>query len=575
LIETIEYFDNQNLRYELDVPAKLLLDQIIDGQKNYEKVVIAVSQLRKQKTPIQQPSRLIRRLKEYQLRGLAHLLEVENGANFSVPGSGKTTVIYAAFDKLREDDVVDKLFVIGPRSCFQPWEDEATACLNYSLKIIRLVGSKASRKSTYYQADDYDLFLSTYQTASNDEAEIIDLCKRYRIFMVIDESHNIKRMEGGIWAEAILNVGQFAIRRAVLSGTPIPNSLTDLWTQITFLWPNEQVLRDRNSFRFRCEDKTEVPEIQKAIKPFIFRVTKRELGLPAPQFEYHYCDLNPYQKSIYHALATKLLQELTLEPTERIVLREWRKAKIVRLIQAATNPTLLAKYSEEFDVPPLSGEGISPVKLIEKYPKYEMPTKFVEARNIIREIINQGQKVILWTTFIFNIQMLQQLFADLEPLIVYGGIPKDESEDIEFNREQQIRKFKESSNPELLIANPAACAESISLHKVCHHAVYLDRTYNCGQYMQSLDRIHRIGLAPDELVFYHLLIAKNTIDETIDRRLEEKKKTMLNILEAEIPIGTFEVEGNQLGQSEDEEKVDFAETIKDLKKQLDEASIEK
>lgn len=117
------------------------------------------------------------------------------------------------------------------------------------------------------------------------------------------------------------------------------------------------------------------------------------------------------------------------------------------------------------------------------------------------------------------------------------------------------------------MANPAACAESISLHKVCHHAIYLDRTFNCGQYLQSLDRIHRIGLKRDEIVTYHLIVANNTIDETIDRRLVEKEEMMLNLLDGDLPIGTFAVEDKQLGQSEDEERIDFEETLKDIIKQ--------
>ena len=91
----------------------------------------------------------------------------------------------------------------------------------------------------------------------------------------------------------------------------------------------------------------------------------------------------------------------------------------------------------------------------------------------------------------------------------------------------KLKEFKISKEPNVLIANPAACAESISLHKVCHHAIYLDRTFNCGQYLQSLDRIHRIGLSKDEKVFYHILQAENSIDETIHRRLNEKEKNML------------------------------------------------
>ena len=151
---------------------------------------------------------------------------------------------------------------------------------------------------------------------------------------------------------------------------------------------------------------------------------------------------------------------------------------------------------------------------------------------------------------------------------MYGAVPQDESEDVEFNREQQIRQFKEASWPTVLLANPAACAESISLHRACHHALYLDRTFNCGQYMQSLDRIHRIGLRPNEVVTYHILIARDTIDETIDRRLNEKQETMLHLLEDELPVGTLEIEEHQMEPSEDEETVDFEETLKDLRKRF-------
>ena len=67
--------------------------------------------------------------------------------------------------------------------------------------------------------------------------------------------------------------------------------------------------------------------------------------------------------------------------------------------------------------------------------------------------------------------------------------------------------------------------ESVSLHKnlnnekVCEHAIYLDRNFNAGQYMQSMDRIHRIGMDPNSHVQYHLIIGTNTIDQAINRRL--------------------------------------------------------
>lgn len=463
LLETIDYLNDEGFEYELDKFILHVLERDKSEQDEYEKALEAGKELGVKKSTPVYPVGLIRQMKEYQLRGFTHLLSVKNGANFSVPGSGKTTVVYAVFEKLRLEQAVEILLVIGPRSCFQPWEDEAKACISQDLNIVRLSGSKRFRQSIFLHAIDFQVLLCTYQTATNDKEEIIALCKKYSIFIVIDESHNIKSFEGGKWAETMLEIAQYATRRVILSGTPIPNNLTDLWSQMTFLWPGGQILGDRNSYRFRCEDEKEVRGIKEAVKPFIFRTTKAELGLPKPKFIYHYCDLNPYQDSIYQALSIKILQELGLEPVERMALREWRKAKIVRLIQAASNPALLARYSSEFNVPPIDGQGLSPVQLIKKYPQYEVPAKFQEAIKVTQDLLNQGQKVILWTTFVFNIQMLQLALKGVSTLIVYGAVPKDDSENIEFNREQQIKKFKESSAPVVLIANPAACAESISL----------------------------------------------------------------------------------------------------------------
>jgi len=85
------------------------------------------------------------------------------------------------------------------------------------------------------------------------------------------------------------------------------------------------------------------------------------------------------------------------------------------------------------------------------------------------------------------------------------------------------------------LSNPAACGESISLHMVCHDAIYLDRSFNCAHYMQSLDRIHRLGLAPDDVVSYYIIECRGTIDEIVRKRLSEKMKNMRRVLEASLP----------------------------------------
>ncbi len=568
LSEITQYLGSQALNYESDDRVNELIKVVLKEQSDFEEVKL-IGEPVKDLAP---PSTFIRPLKRFQEHGFSHLVAKKNAANFSVPGSGKTTVVYAAYSFLKEIKEVDKILVIGPRSAFLPWEEEALACFGKPLRSSRLSGSKSARASTYLQSNKYDLFLCTYQTAANDVYELSRLLSNHKFMMVIDESHNIKKIDGGIWADALLKLSRFAKRRAILSGTPIPNSSLDLWTQFTFLWPGKQILGDKEPFKHLAADQKDVSSIRAAVRPFYYRVKKNELGLRKPDFLIHRYPLNPYQKKIYQALSARFLQENEFSLEERIHLRNWRRAKLVRLIQTASNPSLLLQQSVEFDVPPLSGEDSSIIELIEDYPKYETPAKFELLLKLVKDGVSLGKKIVIWTSFIHNIKMLHELLHDFETFTIYGEIPKDDNENLEFNREQQIREFKLSLKPAILIANPAACAESISLHKECHMAIYLDRTFNCGQYLQSLDRIHRIGLSKDDLVTYHILEAESTIDETISRRLSEKEENMLRILDDDFPIGTFETIDSSLSQSENEELIDFDETIKDIKKQLDQYS---
>lgn len=570
LTDTIEYLKDEGLAFELDTEAQDLLNEIEADQQSY--AIAATAGLRiKTTTVVPQINvpRFHRQLKPYQIRSVHHLINVRNGANFSVPGSGKTTIVYAAFAVLHAQDIVDKLVVIGPRSSFMPWEEEFFQCFGQAPRGTRLTGSKHDRQLKYAAAEDYELFLCTYQTAARDTTELVDLCKKRRVFLILDESHNVKKFEGGVWADTVLKVARFATRRAILTGTPIPNTYEDLWTQMTFLWPGKQMLGSREQYTHRVEHEEEMSSVQTAIRPFFMRIRKADLELPLQHFERIEIAMNPYQANIYRALSNRILSELSLMPVERRKLREWRRAKMIRLLQAASNPTLLAKRSEEFAVPPLSGEDVSVLQLLEDYSKYERPAKLERAVALIRQLTTRGHKVLLWTSFILNIRMLQKELEDIAPLVLYGAIPKDEAENEEINREQQVRKFRESDQPLVLLANPAACAESISLHRICRHAIYLDRTFDCGRYMQSLDRIHRIGLRQDEDVYYFILKSIDTIDEAIDRRLEEKEVAMRALLDDEdIPIGTFDLpKEEQFAMSKElEEQIDFDATIADLVK---------
>ena len=123
-----------------------------------------------------------------------------------------------------------------------------------------------------------------------------------------------------------------------------------------------------------------------------------------------------------------------------------------------------------------------------------------------------------------NLLTLQnRLLKTFNPSIVYGAI-KDR------DREDQINRFKNDPSSTVLLTNPQTLGEGISLHKVCHDAVYIDRTYNAGQYLQSIDRIHRLGLNQDIITNIYILETKRTIDNRISDRIKIKVNRMYEML---------------------------------------------
>ena len=109
-------------------------------------------------------------------------------------------------------------------------------------------------------------------------------------------------------------------------------------------------------------------------------------------------------------------------------------------------------------------------------------------------------------------------------------------------REKIINEFISlGSSLNILIANPAACAESISLHKTCFHAIYYDLSYNCAQYLQSLDRIHRVGGSENNQANYYYLQYENSIDNDIKANLDNKARKMYEVIEGDYNIYSLDM----------------------------------
>ena len=116
-------------------------------------------------------------------------------------------------------------------------------------------------------------------------------------------------------------------------------------------------------------------------------------------------------------------------------------------------------------------------------------------------------------------------------VIAYALLRGTGDEDDVRSREGQLKMFHNDPQCKVLIANPQACGEGISLHKVCHNAIYLDRTFNAAHYLQSMDRIHRLGLPKETETTIDIFVSKNTIDEPLINRLNTKIENMGKVLD--------------------------------------------
>jgi len=183
LLKIIEYFNEESIGYELSEIANNIVTNLIEKKNELKQLLTKQKDKRRRFLDYEfdnfktYTNTLPRKLKPHQLKSAFHFYTLKNGANFSVPGSGKTSTVLCVYEKLRQEEKCNILFIIGPPSCFQPWQYEFKETLGRKADTIILSGgSKSYRKSEYYrsQGNTYELYLCTFHTALNDYRDIIN-----------------------------------------------------------------------------------------------------------------------------------------------------------------------------------------------------------------------------------------------------------------------------------------------------------------------------------------------------------------------------------------------------------------
>ncbi|RAJ67206.1 helicase-like protein [Streptomyces sp. Amel2xB2] len=449
-------------------------------------------------------------LTEFQRRDIAKLLSLGHGANFSVPGAGKTRVALAVYAAARERGDVRRLLVVSPKSAYESWVYETGICFQRPLRSHILDAGR----------DPWaEVLIVNYERLNRELAFLASWLKAEPSMLLLDEAHRMKLGSRGTYGAACMALGPQADRRLILTGTPAPNGAKDLENLLGFVWPGHG-----QRTVVQAVAGGDLSHASAVLRPLFTRTTKQELGLPPVTARVVRVPLAPLHSEIYGALVGNFSARASAVADDFNALGK----SALRLLMAATNPALLlegaSKYEPvEYRLPPLEvPQDHSLYDHLKNLSDYELSPKYAEASAIVAANAAQGRKTLVWTTFVRSLTSLAKLLENFNPAVVHGGTP---------DREEELRRFREDPDCMVLVSNPATLGEGISLHQVCHDAVYVDRDFMAGRYLQSLDRIHRLGLPGDEETRVTVLAADQTIDEVVEARLHDKLDFMARVLD--------------------------------------------
>lgn len=485
---------------------------------------------------------ITRPLKPEQEKASFFMTIMKRAANFSVPGAGKTAMMYGTFAYLSSPRVneVDKLLVVSPLNAFAAWRTEFEAVFGPKRKLhyLNMRDKKYNNnvgaiKHDWVQADVITINYESLQSKLNIINDLLDS----KTMLVFDEVHRVKGV-GGQRAKAALSLSQTPHYRYVLTGTPIPNGFRDIYNFLHLMYPDEY--SSFFAWDLTTLNNIDPEDVNKKLSPFFWRTNKKDLHVPKPDPD--------IIKEVEPSKNQQMLSQAIYE-TENGTL-----ATFIRLLQASTNPELLAtniNYKELGLVDADSGVWDKQALTVEKenassgdaYKKYNLANvespKFEMGIDLIDKLVSQGKKVLVWGMFVGTMQKITDTLngMGIKTILVYGATPKQD-------REGMINNFR-TGDAQVLVSNPNMLGESISLHQKVHDAVYFEYNFNLTFMLQSRDRINRLGLPANQYTRYYYLMTKGDvahmgfIDNTVYKKLKDKEKVMIDAIDGQLLVPEY------------------------------------
>lgn len=430
------------------------------------------------------------------LQTIALLLKLKKPrANQTFGGDSKNSPQLSLFaEPAVETPVQPASLVVMPTSLVHNWENEIRKFAP-ALKVYKHIGGQRARaKQMGVYLTRFDIILTTYGTLRND----FEMLSNFEFFyLILDESQNIKNAASKTY-RSLLEIR--SMHRMVITGTPIENSLSDLWSQLNFL--NKGLLGSlpyfKREFIFPIEkknDEEQQQKLQKLIRPFVLRRTKEEVAgdLPALTEQIRICEMTPGQKEIYEseksAIRNAILKNIESNGVKKSALVILQG--LTKLRQLANHPSLVTKQTG-------TDSG-----------------KFDEIYRCLENIVAENHKVLIFSSFVKHLDLLQA---------------KIESENWKYailtgkttNRAEVIRNFQDDPHNHIFLISLKAGGVGLNLTSA-DYVFIIDPWWNPAAENQAINRAHRIG--QDKKVFVYRFITEDTIEEKI-QTLKSRKSAL-------------------------------------------------
>jgi SNF2 family DNA or RNA helicase len=453
---------------------------------------------------VTEPDGFVGTLRPYQARGVGWLSHLESsgfgGCLADDMGLGKTVMLIAL--ALRD---ARPTLVVCPTSVVGNWEREIERFAP-SLRVIRQHGNGRARTAEALQAqvDDDTIVLTSYGLLRRDRAV---LCGVDWGRVVLDEAQNIKNPSAQQTRAAYALP---APSRIALTGTPVENRLTDLWSIMQFANPGLLGPADDFADRFatpveRGDDQV-TERLRRIVRPFVLRRVKSDPAvapdLPEKFVSSVICPLTPEQATLYRAATDELLEQIA--QAQGMARRGRILALITGLKQICDHPALYLKQSG-----PLQGRS----------------GKLARFTEMLEEVVAEGQAALVFTQYASMGRLLKAHISDslgVEPLFLHGGTARA-------SRDRLVDRFQSPDGPQVFILSLKAGGTGLNLTRA-EHVFHFDRWWNPAVEDQATDRTHRIGQTRNVMV--HALTVSGTLEERIADLLERKRELAERIVGA-------------------------------------------